>query len=108
MARADIGMVRLGYLNVGMTGHSFGENGRVYWKLERDANSYVFTGHPSLRTREFMRHYGPYPEGINPGLTELGFAFQYRQRTGPEIVYPAECAEYGPFGHIGAEQSYKA
>lgn len=103
---ADIGMVRLGYLNLGMKGSTLGFEGHMYWKLQRDADSYVFTGHPSLRHRRFREAYGPYPEGLKPGETELGYAWQYRSGTGPEIVYPADIGIYGPFGHIGQVQSY--
>lgn len=104
----DIGMVRMGYLNLNMKGQCIGRDGHLYWLLDRNADSYVFTGHPSLRHRRYREAYGPYPEGLNPGNTELAYASQYRyaQFGGPEIVWPAELGEWGPFGHIGAVQSY--
>ncbi len=102
----DIGMVRLGYLNLGMAGQVFGYDGKLYWRLERAVNPYVFTGHPSLRHRRFREAYGPYPEGLNPGQTELGYAWLFRSGQGPDIVFPAANGEWGPFGHIGAEKSY--
>lgn len=102
----DIGMVRLGYLNINMYGKSFGHEGSMYWLLNRAADSYVFTGHPSLRHRRFFDAYGNYPEGLKPGETELSMALQFRTSAGPAIVWPAALGEYGVFGHIGTELSY--
>lgn len=104
--RSDIGMVRLGYLNLNMRGSVFGHAGRLYWLLDREADEYVFTGHPSLRHRRYREAYGAYPEGLAPGDTELGYAFQFRMRQGPGIVWPAGMAEYGVFAHIGEKRSY--
>ena len=101
------GMVRLGYLNLNMRGLCFGHGGHLYWDLERDADSYVFTGHPSLRHRRFREWYGAYPEGLDPGKTELGYAEQFRYKVGgPGIVFPVANSEYGPFAHIGSVKSY--
>ena len=102
----NVGMVRLGYLNLGMQGKVFSHGGSLYWRLERDANPYVFTGHPSLRSRKFFEAYGEYPTGLKPGDTELGYAFKYRYGVGPDIVWPARLGEASAFGHIGAIQSY--
>lgn len=102
----DVGMVRLGYLNLEMTGAVFGHAGHLYWRLDRQASPYVFTGHPSLRQRRFREAYGAYPEGLNPGQTELAYAWQFRQGKGPDIVWPAALSEWGVFHHIGAEKSY--
>lgn len=104
--RSDIGMVRAGYLNLNMAGRVFGHGGQLYWKLERDCDSYVFTGHPALRHWRYREAYGLYPTGLNPGETELAYALQYRQGAGPDIVWPAGLGEWGAFGHIGAEKSY--
>lgn len=106
LEREDIGMVRLGYLNLNMRGTCIGHGGHLYWQLERDADPYVCTGHPSLRHRRFWQAYGAYPAGLNPGETELAYALQFRTGSGPGIVYPAALGEYGPFGHIGADKSY--
>jgi hypothetical protein len=105
--REDLGMVRMGYLNLNMRGEVFGEFGKLFWKLDRTADPYVFTGHPSLRHRRFREAYGSYPEGLKPGETELGYAVQYRNVKGPEIVWPAAFGEYGPFAHIGTIKSYE-
>jgi hypothetical protein len=103
----NIGMVRAGYLNLHMQGKVIGYGGALYWRLDRDANPYVFTGHPSLRSRKFYQAYGEYPTGLKPGDTELGYALQYRYGAGPEIVWPAQLGEHGPFGHIGTVKSYE-
>lgn len=108
MEREDIGMVRMGYLNLGMRGSVFGHAGKLFWLLDRQADSYVFTGHPSLRHARFMDQYGSYPVGFMPGETELGYALQYRNHPqgGPEIVWPVCFSEFGVFAHIGEVQSY--
>ncbi len=108
----EIGMVRMGYLNVGMEGYLFGHDGRLYWHLQRAPDTrgnptpMTFTGHPSLRHRRFREAYGAYPEGLNPGQTEMAYAWQFRQGSGPDIVWPAALGEWGLFHHIGVEKSY--
>jgi hypothetical protein len=102
-----VGMCRLGYLNLEMEGRVFSHQGRLYWRLNRDSNSYVFTGHPALRSRKFYETYGEYPIGLKPGDTELGYAVQYRNRAGPDIVWPAGLGERSAFGHIGRIKSYE-
>lgn len=103
----DVGMVRLGYLQEGMRGTTWGWGGHLYWQLERDSPSaYVFTGHPALRHQRLRDAYGAYEEGLKPGETELSYAWQFRSGHGPGIVYPVELGAYGPFGHIGERQSY--
>jgi hypothetical protein len=101
-----IGMVRLGYLNLNMQGRVFGYAGKLFWELDRNADPYVFTGHPSLRHRRFREAYGAIPEGLNPGDTELAYAMQYRYGVGSEIVWPAELGEGNWFGHVGEVKSY--
>jgi hypothetical protein len=107
MEREDVGMVRLGYLNLNMRGTVFGHKDRLYWRLYRDADSYVFTGHPSLRHSRFTEAVGMYPEGLNPGYTELTYGLQYRNSQSPDIVWPVGDREmWGPFDHVGEVQSY--
>lgn len=107
MERNDIGMVRLGYLNLGMRGVTFGHSGHLYWELDRDSpDAYVFTGHPSLRHWRFRDAYGEYTPGRLPGETELDMAWSFRTKQGPGIVWPGEWPVNGHFGHIGQVQSY--
>lgn len=108
MDREEFGMVRLGYLNIGMVGKTIGHGGYLYWWLHRESDeAYVFTGHPSLRHWRFRHAYGPYVEGLKPGESELAYAWQFRTKPGPGILWPAHIGIYGPFGHIGERQSYE-
>lgn len=106
METEEIGMVRLGALNLDVRGRTWAHGGQVYWKLDREPHlegTPVFTGHPSLRHRRYRAAYGPYPEGLTPGDTELAYAWQFRQGSpdAPGIVWPADYPPQGFFGHIG-------
>lgn len=106
METHEVGMVRLGVLNLDMRGRSWAHGGRVYWKLDREPHlegTPVFTGHPSLRHRRYRQAYGDYPEGLAPGETELAYAYQFRVGSpdAPAIVWPADYPAQGFFGHIG-------
>lgn len=104
---AEVGMIRLGYIQAGMRGETRGYNGHLYWLLDRDSpDAHVFAGHPSLRHWRFREAYGPYEEGLPPGVTEISYAWQFRQGMGPGILWPCELGPYGVFGHIGERQSY--
>lgn len=107
METAEVGMVRLGVLNLDMRGRSWAHGGQVYWKLDREPHlegTPVFTGHPSLRHRRYREVYGGYPEGLSPGDTELAYAYQFRwaPQDAPGIVWPADYPAAGYFGHIGS------
>ena len=110
MERPDIGMVRMGYLNAGVSGTLIGHNGSLYWMLDdtesRHHSAFAFAGHPALIHRRFFDAYGLYPERWQPGETELQMCWQVASQNGPSIVWPAELASAGPFAHIGGEQSY--
>jgi hypothetical protein len=107
METHEVGMVRLGVLNLDMRGRSWAHGGSVYWKLDREPHlegTPVFTGHPSLRHRRYRQTYGDYPEGLPPGETELAYAYQFRVGSpdAPAIVWPADYPAQGYFGHIGS------
>jgi hypothetical protein len=107
METHEVGMVRLGVLNLDMRGRSWAHGGRVYWKLDREPHlegTPVFTGHPSLRHRRYRQAYGDYPTGLMPGDTELAYAWQFRigSPDAPAIVWPADYPAQGFFGHIGS------
>lgn len=100
----SVGMVRLGALNLEISGHTFAHRDSVYWRLDRipkHDGTPVFTGHPSLRHNRYQVSYGNYPKGMTPGNTELAYAYRYRSREGSSIVWPANIPAYGIFGHIG-------
>jgi hypothetical protein len=107
MERIEVGMVRLGVLNLDIHGRTWGHHGRLYWTLDHIPHiegTPVFTGHPSLRHRRYRETYGRYPEGLGPGDTELAYAWHYRigAPNGPAIVWPADYSPMGLFGHIGS------
>jgi hypothetical protein len=107
METHEIGMVRLGVLNLDIRGRTWAHGGQVYWKLDKAPHidgTPVFTGHPSLRHRRYRQAYGDYPVGLGPGDTELAYAWQFRMgaQDGPGIVWPADYPPNGLFGHIGA------
>lgn len=107
METSEVGMVRLGNLNLDIRGRTWAHGGQVYWKLDREPHiegTPVFTGHPSLRHRRYREAYGSYPEGLIPGDTELAYAYQFRLGSpdAPAIVWPADYPPGGFFGHIGA------
>jgi hypothetical protein len=106
METEEIGMVRLGVLNLDIRARSWAHGGLVYWKLDREPHiegTPVFTGHPSLRHRRYRTAHGNYPEGLTPGDTELAYAYQFRwaSQDAPGIVWPADYPAMGYFGHIG-------
>jgi len=106
LARSEIGMVRLGVLNLDVRGRTWGHDGRVYWLLDREPHhegTPVFTGHPSLRHVRYRHAHGWYPEQLSPGETELHYAYRFRvsSHDTPGIVWPADLPATGVFGHIG-------
>lgn len=106
MECADVGMVRLGYIDPARLERPIDCGGRSYYTLPRawpDTSFYAFTGHPSLRHVRYLEAYGAYPEGLVPGDTELAYAYQYRTgpEDGPRVVWPVGYPAEGLFAHIG-------
>jgi hypothetical protein len=110
MERPDIGMVRMGYLNAGLSATVFGHKGSLYWALDdsqsRNYSSFAFAGHPSIIHKRLFDHVGLYPERVQPGDTELGMCWKVAANYGPKIVWPASMGERGPWSAIGTVQSY--
>lgn len=102
----EIGMVRLGYLNIGVEGRTYSAGNKLWWKLDKAKDTYTFSGHAALRHRRFHEAYGPYQEGLAPGQTELSYCQQFKDRKGPDILWPAWTPEH-IFKHIGDHQSFK-
>jgi hypothetical protein len=107
MERDHLGMVRFGQIPSGLEGLTEGYDGQTYLRLYK-SKPYYFSGNPSLRHSRFYDAYGPYPEGLNPGDTEIAYDRQIQQRSGPHILIPVDVGTWGVFGHIGTEQSYQA
>ena len=66
---------------------------------------HVWAGHPRLETREWQRFVGPWPEGYDPGTTEMLVAQRPEARQG--VVWPIDLIHpYGNlFVHIGTHQA---
>lgn len=115
MENAEIGMVRTGYLNADVDATLRGYGGQLYLSLHdlqsRQHSSFAFAGHPAVVHRRFYTGYGLYPEGWQPGETELKMCWQVSERlsltrAGGSILWPMGLGERGPWAHIGTAQSY--
>ncbi len=107
MGDESIGMVRLARLSGGLRGATFGAENRVWWRLERNSDTYVFVGGAALRHRRFHDAFGPYRRGLAPGETELAYCGRFNNVEGPDIVWPAWLNPAQTFQHIGDHQSFK-
>lgn len=105
--KPEVGMVRLGYLAVGLDLHSVGYDGVHYLRVEK-SKQYAYSGNPSIRHRRYFEAYDGYPKDRNPGDCEIAHDAKVRQTAGPEIWWPVNLPNGGwsVFGHIGQEQSY--
>lgn len=101
--RGDVGMVRLGYVSPGIEGQIITSAGRLWWKLRKGSDTYVFSGHAALRHRRFIEAYQPYAEGLTPGETELWMCGTFAKKDGPTVALPMDTGQWGAFGHIGGE-----
>ena len=103
--RTDVGMVRLGYLAVGLDLFSVGHAGRHYLQMQR-STQYAVSGNPAIRHRRFHEAYGGYPADRNPGECEIMLDAAFRAKAGPEVWWPVDLGGWSVFGHIGQQQSY--
>lgn len=105
LRHTDLGMVRFGYIFPNLLGTIISREGRLWWKLEHNGETYRFVGHPSLRHYRFHEKYGLYAEGLPPGETELSMCARVNALPqGPAILLPIpESVQWGYFHHIGAE-----
>jgi hypothetical protein len=103
----DIGMVRLGRLTAGIEAVTMPMANRMWWRMNKGSDTYVFTGNAALRHRRFYDAYGPYAEKLTPGMTELYMCDQFARKEGPAIVWPAWLNIDEMFFHIGDSQSFK-
>lgn len=70
---------------------------------------HVAAGHPRIETVAYQRDVGPWPEGLSPGMTELGWCQTPAARAG--VVWPLTIVSLTGsvsgdlFAHIGAVKS---
>lgn len=102
----NVGMVRLAQIPIDLEGITCGFGGEIYLRLYK-TRQYYFSGNPSLRHRRFFAAYNLYPEGLEPGATELAMDKQVQEQNGPDILIPIDVGSWGAFGHIGAIKSYE-
>lgn len=96
--------IRFGYLSPNLLGYLISEEGKLFWRIEPNLETYRAVGHSRLLHARFHNFYGWYDEGLAPGMSELSLAGKVNQKSGgPTILYPAECGAYGFFHHIGSE-----
>lgn len=107
LAENKFGCIRLGYIGITqpMRGELVAANGML-WLLFDPASEerHVFAGHPRLETVEWEKSVGPWPEQLDPNMTEFNVCAILGARCG--VVWPI-CilpASGGLFVHIGAER----
>lgn len=103
----SVGMIRLGRLTALERATSMSAVGKLWWRMEKGSNSYIFSGNAALRHKRFALTYGPYKTGLTPGRTELAMCHSFDTTKGPDIIYPAWLSYTQTFQHIGDHQSYK-
>ena len=101
----DVGMVRLGHMPVGQHMDSVGYDGHMYLNIHK-SQQYAYSGNPHLKHRRFFEQHGGWPEGLDPGKTELAYDEQVRSIDGPHIWWPLAIGDSPPWGHIGTVKSY--
>lgn len=107
MEDESVGMVRLGRLSANLQAVSMAGADKLWWRLQKLCDPYVFSGNAALRHRRFHDAYGPYTVGLRPGETELNYCGHFDGTPGPSIVYPAWLSYLDTFQHIGDSQSFK-
>ncbi len=103
----SVGMIRLGRLTAQEVGTTMSAAGKLWWRLKKGSNSYIFSGNAALRHKRFALAYGTYKTDLTPGRTELAMCHAFDTKKGPDIVYPAWVDYTQTFQHIGDSQSFK-
>lgn len=105
LKRKKFGCVRMGYL--GYTQQLCGcmelINGYNYFLIdEHSPEPHIFAGHPRIETKEWARTVGPWPEKLDPNLTEFTVAHYKNSRRG--VAWPIDLIppRGNLFSHIGA------
>lgn len=107
-AREDVGIVTFRILSINADVHTVGHNGEVFLRYER-TTQYAYSGNPLLRHARYTRYYGWFAEDRSPGLIELHQDDMYRLdvKDGPQIWRPTSISQWGSWGHIGTEKTWK-
>jgi hypothetical protein len=102
----DVGLIRMGYLNVGLRAELVSHENMLWWQLERkpEVQQYTYTGHAGLRHKRLFDRVGMFSEGLSPGQNELDYCSKYNYaQNPPAILWPAEWGVWGKFEHIGGD-----
>lgn len=111
---ADIGLIRWGNLPIELSLETQGRHGHMFLQVLPTRN-YFYSGNPHLTHRRFWDYYGQYPEGLEPGWTEVGYDEIVRSkampdyehlRPYPKILLTPTAWGNGLFGHIGTVKSF--
>lgn len=103
-----VGCVRMGYLGAtqSLRGEMLIIQSHLWFLMDWDsAERHIFAGHPRLETVEWERQVGPWPEGLDPNMTEFNVsAFEAARQ---KVVWPTWLlpTEGNLFVHIGTERS---
>lgn len=102
------GCVRMGYVGATqeLRGSFVSARGRWWLELHPDSpEPHVFAGHPRLEHIDWQRAVGPWPEGLEAGLTE--FAVAHRPQARVSVAWPVDLIvpSGGLFAHIGTIQA---
>jgi hypothetical protein len=102
---SNVGCIRLGLLPINLDIQTCGYKGRIYQDIMK-MRQYTWSGNPCLVHRRFHEAYNFFSEKpLSPGDTELSIDANVRRYKGPAIWRPNELGDYGPFSHIGTDQS---
>lgn len=105
----NVGCIRWGLLPILLNLKSVGFRGRMYLEVTAEKH-YMYSGNPHLTKQQFWDYFGKYPEGLQPGDTEVAYDAQVRSKAteySPKIIWPIIQDGAGLFGHIGERQSYE-
>lgn len=103
-----INCIRLGYLSFtqSLRGEVIDVLGSKYLIFDPDSpEPHVFAGHPRLERVSYQKAIGPWPQGLEPGMTEFAVCHRPQARFG--VAWPMDLvAPRGNlFAHIGALRS---
>jgi hypothetical protein len=107
LVEGKFGCIRLGYLGITqpLKGELVAANERLWLLLDPASEErHIFAGHPRLETIEWEKSVGPWPERLDPNMTEFNVCAIPGARSG--VVWPI-CilhADGDLFVHIGVER----